>query len=229
MPETIMPGAAAAARELCFYFIADTSSSMRGSYIQSLNFAMSQIIPQLKRMSKNNPGNAPIFIRTMKFDMRAKWVDDALIPAEEYVWKDLETGMGTFAGQAFGLIAAEFEQLEKRRMFPPVVVFVSDGCANDDYRNSLEKFLSTKAGKSAVKIAVAIGDETDTDMLTSFISDSDVPILTADTSEQIINYIIWASLSAVKSSVSGSRLLTPSSGEDLAKAVENMSVELFEA
>lgn len=224
-----MPGDYISQRVLPFYFVADTSSSMRGAYIQSLNCAMAEIIPHLKRMSGANAGNnAPIWIRTMKFDMHAMWVDNRLIPASEYTWSDLKTGMGTFAGQAFKLLAEEFKTLENRRILPPVVVFVSDGCANDDYREGLAAFLATKVGKNAVKIAVSIGDETDTDMLSSFIDECDVPILTANDSEQVINYIMWASLSAVRSSLAGDRLTAPTT-EELDHFKDDMSIELFEA
>ena len=60
------------ARPLEFIWILDVSGSMAGSKIESLNFAIEEAIPEMKRIAAENV-NAQVFVRAMTFGDYAKW------------------------------------------------------------------------------------------------------------------------------------------------------------
>src|SRR5947209_4904366 len=62
----MIPGGEMAARPLHFFWIADCSGSMAGDKIQSLNTAIREAIPEMRRVAANNP-NAQVLVRAIKF------------------------------------------------------------------------------------------------------------------------------------------------------------------
>jgi hypothetical protein len=53
-------------------------------------------------------------------------------------------------------------------------------------------------GKRAVRIAVAIGADADHDALAAFIANPEIPVLQANNSETLVNYVRWASTAVLK-------------------------------
>jgi len=56
-------------------------------------------------------------------------------------------------------------------------------------------------GKKAVRLAIAIGEDADLDVLQKFIGHSEIKPLQANNPEALTRYIKWASTTAFKSSV----------------------------
>ncbi|MGM0369183.1 MAG: vWA domain-containing protein [Bacillota bacterium] len=213
-----LPGGELSKRELHFVWLTDCSGSMsvKGK-IQSLNNAISEAIPEMKKVAEENP-NAEILIRALKFSGGAQWHIKDPIQVDDFMWNDLEAGGVTDLGQALSMLS---EELEASRMpdqgLPPVLVLVSDGQPTDDFEAGLDKLLSLPWGQKAVKIAIAIGDDADIDVLNKFIDNPELEVLQANNSEELTAYIKWASTEVVKSASTGS-------SEEVANKSDNVAI-----
>ncbi len=187
------PGGKMAARPLHFIWIVDCSGSMKGEKIQSLNYAIRQVIPEMQSAALENP-NAELLIRAVKFSQGASWHIATPTPVKDFEWSDLSDGGETHMGKAFDLVAEQLKMPPMpERALPPVLILLSDGQPTDSYKQSLENLLALPWGKRAVKIAIAIGNDADTTVLQEFINNSEIPVLQANTPEALIKYIKWAS------------------------------------
>lgn len=206
---TKMPGVAVEGRPLTIYFLLDISGSMKGEKIKNLNAAMRQAIPLLKKESEENTANARIYIRAMEFGTGARWLNDGPVPVEEYEWQDIEVSGQTSLGAAIDMLKAEFDELvgEKKRMLAPVVILVSDGNPTDSYKMKFKSLLSNKVGLNAVKLAIAIGNDADTEMLQEFINNDQIAVLKADEPEEIVKKLVYASIAGSKSSIGNVMLI----------------------
>jgi|YelNatPaOPRAMG01_1025707.scaffolds.fasta_scaffold96175_1 uncharacterized protein YegL len=198
--EVRRPGGAIASRPLHFIWIVDCSGSMGyDGKIQSLNAAIRESIPHMKKMAEENP-NAQVLVRAVKFSNGAEWHIAQPTPVEQFEWIDLEAGGETDMGKAFRLVA---EQLKippmSERALPPVLVLVSDGQPTDDYASGLKVLLELPWGKKAVKIAIAIGGDANHEVLQRFINNPEIKPLQADNPEALKRYIRWTSTAVLKS------------------------------
>ena len=197
------PGGELASRPLHFIWICDCSGSMQSDgKIQSLNNAIREAIPHMLRAAEENP-HAQVFVRALKFSDGAQWHIAQPTPVADFKWTDLQAGGVTDMGRAMQMAA---EQLKippmSERALPPVLVLISDGQPTDDFRGSLAELLDIPWGKRAVRIAIAIGDDADHEPLQSFIGNPEIPVLQANNSETLVNYIKWASTAVLKAASS---------------------------
>ena len=200
-----LPGGELSKRELHFFWVTDCSGSMSiNGKIQSLNNAIKEAIPEMKKVATENP-NAELLVRALKFSDGAQWHMEDAVEVENFSWTDLEADGVTDLGEALSLLAdkLEFSQMTNRGL-PPVIVLVSDGQPTDDFEAGLEELLSLPWGQKAVKIAIAIGDDADMEVLNKFIDNPELEPLKANNSEELTAYIKWASTEVVKSASTGS-------------------------
>lgn len=210
-----------AARPLQFIWILDCSGSMKGEKIQQLNFAIRDAIPAMQDVAADNI-NAEVLVRALKFSSGAQWHIATATPVEQFEWTDLTAEGVTDMGKAF-LLAAD--QLDTSNMpdrgLPPVLVLVSDGEPTDDYKKGLETLLSKPWAKKAARIAIAIGQDANTDVLQEFIGNSEIKPLQANNAKTLVNYIKWVSTQVLKSvSAPGSQ------SADALKAQSNVSIPM---
>ena len=193
-----LPGGPIANRPLHFIFMADCSYSMSGEKIESLNHAIREAIPHMREVAKGNP-NAKVLVRAMKFSAGAHW--HVLQPTDvaEFEWADLTAGGPTEMGRALQLAA---EELSVSRMppraLPPVFVLVSDGAPTDDFGSGLQAFMAEPWGKKAVRLAIAIGSDANTEVLQRFIGHEEMQPLQANNSADLVEYIRWASTAVLQ-------------------------------
>ncbi|MDD4729544.1 MAG: VWA domain-containing protein [Dysgonamonadaceae bacterium] len=170
----------------------DCSGSMHGDKIQSLNYAIRQTIPDMKKAADDNP-NAQLLIRALKFSTGAQWVTASPISIDDFDWNDIEAGGVTDMGKAFELVA---EQLKippmSERALPPVLVLLSDGQPTDDYKKGLTALQNLPWGKKAVKIAISIGQDSDDNVLCEFTGNKEL-VLQANNPQTLVKMIKWAS------------------------------------
>lgn len=199
------PGGEISSRPLHFIWIVDCSGSMMGEKIQSLNYAIRQTIPDMCQAAQENP-NAQLLIRAVKFSQGASWHIASPTPIEEFEWIDLEADGVTDMGKAFELVSEQLQMPPMpERALPPVLVLLSDGQPTDQYRKSLEKLLALPWGKKAVKIAIAIGQDADLEVLKDFVNNKELPVLQANNPQALIKYIKWASTVAKQVSTPNSK------------------------
>src|ERR1700730_9492011 len=121
----VLPGGAIASRPLHFIWLLDTSGSMIGDKIQSLNFAINEAIKPMQDTAAENP-HAQVLVRAVTFSTGARWHLATQIPVADFKWTNVSAGGFTDMGKALTLVA---EQLRippmTDRALPPVLVLVS--------------------------------------------------------------------------------------------------------
>ncbi|MEM4724191.1 MAG: hypothetical protein QXP01_04195, partial [Candidatus Hadarchaeum sp.] len=141
-----------------------------------------------------------VLVRAVKFSNGAHWHIAQPTPVEQFEWIDLAAEGETDMGKALKLVA---EQLKippmAERALPPVLVLVSDGQPTDDFGAGLKALLDLPWGKKAVRIAIAIGEDADLDVLQRFINNPEIQPLRANNPEALVRYIKWVSTIVLKS------------------------------
>jgi uncharacterized protein YegL len=198
-----LPGGALASRPLHFIWIADCSGSMGiDGKIQALNNAIREAIPHMQQVAAENP-NAQVFVRALAFSNGARWHVSQPSPVADFRWNDLKAEGVTDMGKALTMLA---DQLSPDNMpgraLPPVLVLISDGQPTDNFDAGLKSLLEQPWGKKAVRIAIAIGEDADADVLQKFIGHPEFKPLQANNAETLVRYIKWASTEVLKSASS---------------------------
>jgi uncharacterized protein YegL len=193
------PGAKLAGRPLHFFILADCSGSMEDKgKIQSLNQAIREALPHMKKAAAENP-NAAVYVRCIKFSTGAQW-QTAPTPIADFNWTDLSAAGTTDLGKALSMVAEELKiDHMPQRGLPPVLVLVTDGEPTDDWASGLKSLMDQPWGKRAVRVAIAIGQDANLEVLQKFMGTSarERPPLVATNPEQLITFIKWASTQVV--------------------------------
>ncbi len=191
------PGGKLASRPLQFFWVADCSGSMAGEKIDSLNTAVRDALPEMRRVARENP-NAQLYVNVLAFSTGTRWIATQT-PVEQFQWQDLRVGGTTDMGAALREVASRLSvpPMDERGL-TPVVVLVSDGQPTDDFKAGLAAFMSKPWGQKAIRLAIAIGRDCDKDVLQQFIAHSELAPLQANNSDDLVRYIRWASTVAVQ-------------------------------
>jgi len=196
---TRRPGGEMATRPLHFIWIADCSGSMGvDGKIQALNNAIREAIPHMQEVAEENP-NAEVLVRALKFSTGAQWHISQPTAIADFKWENLDADGVTDLGQALRMTA---EQLRippmTDRALPPVLVLISDGQPTDDFNAGLKALLDEPWGKKAVRVAIAIGEDADHEVLQKFIGNPEFKPLQANNPEALKNKIKWTSTVVLK-------------------------------
>lgn len=197
------PGGEMATRPLHFIWIADCSGSMGvDGKIQALNTAIREAIPHMQAVADENP-NAQVLVRAIKFSSGAQWHISHPTPVADFKWTDLTADGVTDMGKALSMVA---DQLKippmTERALPPVLVLISDGQPTDDFSGGLKQLMDQPWGKKAVRIAIAIGEDADHEVLQKFIGNPELKPLQANNPESLVKHIKWVSTAVLKSASS---------------------------
>lgn len=164
--------APAARRTLTVFLLCDTSGSMSGEKLAALNDGMRNALPIIREIGENN-ADAEIKLAVMSFDDNVRWLNEGPVPAESMEWKDLTSGGSTCMGEACRELS---QKLSLHRgylksasaCFAPVCIILSDGAPTDNFSAGLAKLKENNWFKYATKIALAIGNDADTKVLSDF-------------------------------------------------------------
>ena len=197
------PGGELATRPLHFIWITDCSGSMKShGKIQALNTAIREATPHMQKVADENP-NAEVLVRALKFSSGAQWHVAQPTPVAQFRWEELSANGSTDMGKALGMVA---EQLRippmSERALPPVLVLVSDGQPTDNFNKGLAALMDEPWGKKAVRIAVAIGEDCDLEVLRRFIRHPEIEPLQANNPEALVDYIKWVSTAVLQAASS---------------------------
>ena len=165
-----LPGGEISNRPLHFIWLCDCSGSMSiNGKIEALNTAIRECLPEMKRVADENP-NANVLVRAVKFSDGAQWHVPTETPVNSFNWTDLIAGGLTDMGKALLLVAEQLKMPPMTdRALPPVLVLISDGQPTDDFGSGLRALMNEPWGKKAVRIAIAMGQDSDKDTLQKFI------------------------------------------------------------
>lgn len=209
MTETLMPGGGVARRPLHFIVMADCSGSMKGEKMQALNFALRSMLPHLIDWERDQL-QAQLLIRILAFASAPQWTVADPVPVSDLSthWRNLEyVPMGrTNMGPAFRAVAEVLtpERLE-RRALRPAILLVTDGLPTDPpggFEQGLAALMETAAGRSALRLAVAIGRDANSEPLDRFRS-PEVPVLVAGGTDEIADRLVTASIAVSRMSEIG--------------------------
>lgn len=194
------PGGELATRPLHFFYICDCSGSMSvDGKIQQLNLAIREAIPHMQKVAEDNP-NADLQVRVLTFSNGATWHIPTPTPVADFRWTDLTADGVTDMGKALTLLADQLKIPPMTdRALPPVLVLISDGQPTDDFASGLKLLLDQPWGKKAVRVAIAIGQDADEEVLQKFIGNPEIKPLRADNPEALVSRIKWVSTVVVQS------------------------------
>ena len=186
-------------RELHFILVCDISGSMRiEGRIQGLNQAIRETIPEIQSAVKEKP-NAQVLIRVLRFSDEATWCAKQPTPLEQFqLDQDLSAEGLTYLNKAFDKLA---EALSHPRlpshMLPPVIVLISDGQPCEPWEKSLEALIATTWGGKAVRLAVAVGEDADRNLMRRFVGDPKINVFEVRYSGEIVEKVKQASLQGI--------------------------------
>jgi uncharacterized protein YegL len=203
-----VPDGQVARKKLHFFWLADCSDSMRGKKIATLNQAIREALPEVIKAVSTYP-QVEVFMRAIRFSDDAAWhIGPDPVPVEQFMWTELGTSGLTATAKAIRLLCTELTiERMPRRGLPPVCILISDGFCTDpreEYDGAIAELGKIPWGIKAVRLAIAIGDESEyneTELL-KFVNQDKIGLLKAHSPEELTAYIKWASVSA---SVASSR------------------------
>lgn len=219
---------------MTLFYIIDTSESMSGSRIGTVNGAMEECRDLLKEIAKAND-DAEIKIAVMQFSSGCYWITGAngAISLEDWNWEDLQAGGIT----DFGAALIELDKKLSRKAFlnsqtgayAPVILLFSDGGPTDNWEKGLAQIKENNWFKHAIKIAIDIESGADRSVLEAFTGNSEA-ILDAKDQNALKKMIHKVSVRASEfqshSKQSADELTTPE--EDSANIVQDVVSEMKE-
>lgn len=171
-------------RALHIFYVLDTSGSMSGTPIATLNRAMEETVVALKDVANKN-ADAQLKIAVMEFNTKARWVTaNGPEDMEDFIWEDLKAMGLTSMGDALKELDEKMSRsgfLESMTgAYMPIIILMTDGQATDDYKKALEKIRGNKWFKRGTKIAFALGDYADRVMMEEIVGNPEAVIETND-------------------------------------------------
>lgn len=162
----------------------------------ALNVAIREAMPLLVEITRQNP-HAQVLVRAIAFSTGAWWHIEEPTPVDRLRWRDLEPFGYTDLGAALSLLASVLTSPPMpTHAFAPAVLLVTDGRPTDDWKAGLEEMSATPWGRRAIRIALSLGRDVDSEMLRAFQSDPHQQPLTASNPEELIDMVRAATRNA---------------------------------
>lgn len=159
---------------MTLFYVVDTSGSMNGDKLGSVNSAMEEaILSDLPEISSAND-DAEIKVAIMQFASGCSWITPASGPIaiSDVIWTDLNAAGLTDLGAACLELDKKLSRNEflssQTGAYAPVILLFSDGAPTDDWERGLNQLKENNWYKHAIKIAIAIGEDADRDVLAKF-------------------------------------------------------------
>lgn len=159
-------------RKMTLFFLIDKSGSMCGSKIGSVNDAIENVLPIVGDISDENP-DAEINVAALEFSTDVRWLYNEPKDAKEFIWQNVEA-------EGLTSLGAACEELNKKLSrnggfmsspsgcYAPAIILLSDGGPTDNYAVGLNALQNNAWFKNAIKVAIAIGDDADKNVLKEF-------------------------------------------------------------
>ena len=194
-------------RTMVLFFVIDTSGSMDGSKIGAVNAAIEEVIPAIREVSDEN-ADAQIKIAALEFSSGARWITSSgPVEAGQFRWNYVDAAGVTDLGAACKALNEKLStkafMAEATGSFAPAIFLLSDGEPTDDWQREMAALKQNNWFKAGVKVAVAIGDDANKDVLKEFAGSMEAVLEThnAATLKKMIKFVsVRASQVASKSS-----------------------------
>lgn len=165
-----------AKKSMVLFFLVDTSSSMEGSKLESLNSVMSDILPELIGVGE---AGTDVKIAVMSFSSGFEWITPEPVRIEEYqTWTPLTADGVTDLGEACEELSLKLSRHSFLKApslsFAPVIFLITDGYPTDNYKKGIEQLKKNRWFRYGLKVALAIGSSVDLDVLREFTDDDEL-------------------------------------------------------
>ena len=183
-------------RQMVLFFIIDTSGSMEGTKIGAVNTAIREVLPELKGIGGSD---VDLKIACLKFSSGCSWMHPSPIPVENFNWNNLSADGVTDFGAACRELSDKMSK-DKFLSAPsasvaPAIFLMSDGEPTDDYKSGIASLQQNNWYKYAIKVAVAIGDDANKDVLKEFTGNIEA-VITVHTPEALRKMIRFVSVTS---------------------------------
>ena len=186
--------------EKVLFYLIDQSESMTGDKIGAVNAAIRETIPVLK-----TAGGADVKLKVavLLFSDGCRWMYPQPIDVEDFAWEPLETGGLTDFGAALNELAEKLSQASfmpdpATKHYTPAFILMSDGMPSDGYRDALKRLNEIAWFKDAVRLAIAIGENANKDVLADFTGNPEavIPVQTPEALNKAIRVLSVRSCSS---------------------------------
>jgi uncharacterized protein YegL len=225
-------------KTMVLFFIVDTSGSMEGKKIGAVNIAIKEVLPEIAKISDEN-ADALIKIAALEFSSGATWITaSGPVEADKFRWNNLDAAGVTDLGAA---CKALNEKLSTKAFmqaasgsFAPALFLLSDGAPTDDWKRELEKLKQNNWFKASVKVALAIGDDADKNVLKEFTNSMEA-VLECHDSKTLVKMIKFLAVTSSQVASKSSNAVDPAQStgdgakqEELNQAITEIREEVAE-
>lgn len=170
--------------DLHVFYVLDTSGSMQNKPIGVLNRAMENTVDALRQVAARN-SDANVKIAVLEFNSTCRWINpDGPEYLEDFFWQDLAAAGKTEVGAALRELDSKLSRNQflnsMTSAFLPVIIFMTDGFATDEWSPALERIMHNKWFAKATRVGFAIGRNPDTEMIAKLVGSSEAVIRTDD-------------------------------------------------
>lgn len=158
---------------MTLFYLVDTSGSMSGTRIGTVNSAMEECIPMLQEVAQAND-DAEIKVAILQFSSGCSWItpESGPVGLDDLIWNDLQAGGITDFGAALLELDKKLSRNEflksQTGAYAPVILLLSDGGPTDDWEKGLEQIKKNNWFKNAIKIAIDIESGSEKSVLAAF-------------------------------------------------------------
>ncbi|MCL2187066.1 MAG: VWA domain-containing protein [Treponema sp.] len=179
-------------RQMVLFFLVDTSGSMEGTKMGAVNTAIREVLPELKGIGGSD---VDLKIACLKFSTGCSWMHPSPVPVDNFQWNNLSADGFTDFGAACKELS---EKMSKDKFLSapsasvaPAIFLMSDGEPTDTYKNGLDALQRNNWFKYAIKVAVAIGDDANANVLQEFTGNSEavIKVHTPEALKKLIRFV----------------------------------------
>jgi uncharacterized protein YegL len=185
------------ARPLPVIVAVDRSGSMStDGKIDALNLALKDFIASIK---DEDSAKAEIQVALFSFGTGGATYDLPLTSINNATPKTYSADGNTPMGQAFKMMKDLIEDKNAipSRSYKPTIVLLTDGHPNDEWQSSIYKLINDGRSAKAFRIAMAIGDDADKDMLSKFVSSPEY-LITGESARDIRKFFRFVTMSVTQ-------------------------------
>lgn len=175
----------------------DRSGSMgENGKIDALNIALKDFIDSIKEEDSNK---AEIHLSVYSFGGDFATCDIALTPISQVNTLSYQAQGRTPMGGAFKMLKKliEDKNLIPSRSYKPTLVLLTDGMPTDEWQSPLEELINEGRSSKAFRVAMAIGDDADKNMLSKFVSTSEY-LITGENARDIRKFFRFVTMSVTQ-------------------------------
>lgn len=173
-------------RVLNIFYVLDTSGSMIGEPIDTLNNAMKDTIDILTQQAKKN-SDAQLKIAVLEFNSGCEWLQPhGPEDTSDFIWRDLKakgiTDMGHALQELNSKLSKDAYLKSTTGAYLPIIIFMTDGGATDNYKKYLDEIRKNRWFSRATKVGFALGRCPDEKMIAEVVGNTEAVLAIKDLS-----------------------------------------------